>query len=108
MTAPSSQILVGPASVASAKLICNENNRIRVTLHTSSRKCDEPALGDHPSPPSSCRLLGLLLQLQRPHLGVSPVLRQQLPMGTSLQDMTLIQNNNLVRIHHRRKAVGDD
>src|SRR5437667_335084 len=35
---PSSQILVGPASLASAKLICNENNRIRVTLHTSSRK----------------------------------------------------------------------
>src|SRR5206468_2990994 len=35
---PSSHFLVGPASLALAKLICNENNRIRVTLHTSSRK----------------------------------------------------------------------
>src|SRR6266581_9450852 len=36
---PSSQFLVGPASLALADLICNENNGISVTLHTRSRKC---------------------------------------------------------------------
>src|SRR5438034_94637 len=35
---PSSQSVVGPASLALARFICNENNRIHVTLHTRSRK----------------------------------------------------------------------
>src|SRR5207247_3633741 len=42
---PSSQSVVGPASLALARLICNENNRIRVTLHTTSRKTLTRLLG---------------------------------------------------------------
>src|SRR2546430_7976127 len=37
-THPSSQFVVGSVSLALANLICNENNRIHVTLHTRSRK----------------------------------------------------------------------
>src|SRR2546430_12747039 len=70
---PSSQSIVGPASLALARFICNENNRIRVTLHTTSRKTLTRLLGTPPVS-SCCRLLGLLLQLQRPHLGVGAVL----------------------------------
>src|SRR6266849_2333672 len=56
---------------------------------------------------SRCRLLGLLLLLERPHLGVSAILLEQLPVGAALDDTTLIQNENLVGIHHRGKAVSD-
>src|ERR1700704_4666518 len=75
---PSSQFLVGPASVALEKLICNENNRIRETLHTTSRNLPI-TLPDRRDFLGS-RLLGLLLELQRPHLGVGAVSFEQFPV----------------------------
>src|SRR6266700_2861882 len=94
-------------SLALPSIICNGNNRIRQIPHTGSRIRRANATAADASFSSRCRLLGLLLLLQRPHLGVRAVALQQLPVRSALDDTALIQNENLVRVHHRGQAVSD-
>ena len=53
------------------------------------------------------RRLFLLLLLQNPHLGVSAGAREKLVMRATLDDAPMIEHQDLVGIHDRRKPVRD-
>ena len=49
----------------------------------------------------------LFLLLQRPHLRVGAASRQEITMRAALDDATIVEHDDLIRIHHGRKPVRD-
>src|SRR3989344_4764524 len=89
---------------------------LAVFLSSPSGEAGEGAENCRASPPFRCSVAHdlqllffflLFLLLQRPHVGVSAVLRQQFDVRAALDDAAVPHNQNLIGVHDGGEPVGE-